>query len=385
MKWSGVLAVALLVVMTGCKREPGEQYREYFENDDAVILNDIIDVYDRYRQAAADSTYFDVSAALHGAEAYDDMDNSFIERDTAFALQLPQYASSRHPFLAGAEVFYNSCLLTFNVWSNHELWMRECAGFPLADKEDIVAAIRSISEDCIRDDDLRSAARTYKDSIIVMMNRPMNEWGDDESSDYLLMSFSGKIEAKSYRFFDDEEKFADSLDAMTEEIADATLPALERYRQAERDGRLGLMLHSLNGCDTFDEQCSLFLNWADSPESEPEDVWIIAVAGRLMNSGKYNPALGNIWGIWRCLFQYYYCGISRDSSIPNGLYNEMRKKCYLTCLKRIERHPDDIFAMNCAAVIGGRANINRFGEYPYGNQAAFEKYIYLQGRYQKSE
>lgn len=45
-----------------------------------------------------------------------------IECDTAFALQLLQYAETNQPFLANAEVFYNSCLLAFNVWSNHELW-----------------------------------------------------------------------------------------------------------------------------------------------------------------------------------------------------------------------------------------------------------------------
>ena len=51
----------------------------------------------------------------------------------------------------------------------------------------------------------------------------------------------------------------------------------------------------------------------------------------------------------------------------------MRKKCYRTCLKRIEQHPHDIFAMNCAASIGGRVNLNRFGEYLFGNEAVVER------------
>ena len=49
-----------------------------------------------------------------------------------------------------------------------------------------------------------------------------------------------------------------------------------------------------------------------------EDEWIVAVAEKLMDSGKYNPCLNNIWIIWRCLYQYCYGGISRDSSIPNS-------------------------------------------------------------------
>ena len=74
-----------------------------------------------------------------------------IVSDTAFALQLPEYAASKQPFLSNAEVFYNSCLLAFNVWSNHELWLRGCDGFELAEEKDVVAGIKAISEDCIRD------------------------------------------------------------------------------------------------------------------------------------------------------------------------------------------------------------------------------------------
>ena len=63
----------------------------------------------------------------------------------------------------------------------------------------------------------------------------------------------------------------------------------------------------------------------------------------------------------------------------------MRKKCYLTCLKRIDKHPDDIFAMNCAAAIGGRANINRYGHNVFGNGAVIEKHSYLSGRDDKED
>ena len=98
-------------------------------------------------------------------------------------------------------------------------------------------------------------------------------------------------------------------------------------------------------------------------------------------SGYPLPSIFEQWIIWRCLFQICYGGMSRDSNIPNSIYNEMRKKCYLTCLKRIEKHPDDVFAMNCAASIGGRVNINRFGQNMFGNEAAVEMYTYLSGRY----
>lgn len=385
MKRFCMIAMTLLVTMTGCKNEMGAQYRGYFEHGDAVSLKDVIDIYDKYASAKEDSTDFDLFAAFYGQDAADSVLKIEIVGDTAFALQLPEYAASRHPFLCNAEVFYNSCLLAFNVWSNHELWLRGCDGFELAKEKDVVAGIKAMSEDCIRDKELRQAAKIYKDSIVIMMKRTPEKWGEDEHSMDLLIAFCNKIEAKSYRYFTDEEMFVDSLNAMTKELTDATKPTLERYRKTEAGKRVGMMLHSLNECSTFDEQCSLFLNWADSPEAEQEDEWIVAVAEKLANSGKYNPCLYDIWIIWRCLYQYCYGGISRDSSIPNSIYNDMRRKCYLTCLKRIEKHPNDVFAMNCAIAIGGRVNINRFGENMIGNEAVIEMHTFLPGRYDKED
>ena len=63
----------------------------------------------------------------------------------------------------------------------------------------------------------------------------------------------------------------------------------------------------------------------------------------------------------------------------------MRKKCYLTCLKRIKKYPNDVFAMNCAAAVGGRVNINRFGQSMFGNEAVLEKHTILSGRDNKED
>ena len=51
MKWFGIIAMTLLMTMSGCKQAMGTQYRECFENDDAVSLKDMIDVYDKYASA----------------------------------------------------------------------------------------------------------------------------------------------------------------------------------------------------------------------------------------------------------------------------------------------------------------------------------------------
>lgn len=51
-------------------------------------------------------------------------DEFFLVEDTAFVLRVPEYAGSKQPLLANAEDFYNSCALSWNVWSNYEVWYR---------------------------------------------------------------------------------------------------------------------------------------------------------------------------------------------------------------------------------------------------------------------
>lgn len=145
MKWFCIIAMTLLMTMTGCKKEMGTQYRGCFENDDAVSLKDVIEIYDKYASAKKDSTDFDLFAAFYGQDAADTVLEYEIVSDTAFALQLPEYAASKHPFLSNAEVFYNSCLLAFNVWSNHELWLRGCDGFELAEEKTLLPASRLLA------------------------------------------------------------------------------------------------------------------------------------------------------------------------------------------------------------------------------------------------
>lgn len=59
--------------------------------------------------------------------------------------------------------------------------------------------------------------------------------------------------------------------------------------------------------------------------------------------------------------------------------------CYVSCLKRIESHPDDIYAMNCAAAIGGRTNTNRFGQNYFGNEAMIERAMMMPKRYHSAD
>ena len=94
MKWFGIITMTLLMKMTDCKKEMGTQYRGCFENDDAVSLKDVIEIYDKYTSAKKDSTVFDLFAAFYGQDTADNVLEYEIVSDTAFALQFPEYGTT---------------------------------------------------------------------------------------------------------------------------------------------------------------------------------------------------------------------------------------------------------------------------------------------------
>lgn len=111
MKWFGIIAMTLLMTMTGCKKEMGTQYRGCFENDDAVSLKDIIDIYDKYASAKEDSTDFDLFAAFYGQDAADNVLEYEIVSDTAFALQLRNMPQANNRFFP-----MQRCSTTLACW-----------------------------------------------------------------------------------------------------------------------------------------------------------------------------------------------------------------------------------------------------------------------------
>lgn len=380
--------LATAATLAGCKKAsaPAGKYAEYFAGEEAVNLNDVIRIYEKYEESEENGTPYDLPSALLGKNpgAYN---HTTLFKDTAFAIHLPQYAASRQPFLARAEELYNICQYTFCIWTDLDIWMVAIQDYPMKSKEEITSGIKGISENIIHDGQARAAARQYKDKLLKLIGNPAYGKGDTEAvfsaGSEALGDMSAAIENDAYMFYGDEDRFIDSLHAMRNELDSMTAKAYGEYVRTDSLKRVGKMLRSLNVCKTFDEQCSLLQNWANNELSKFDDEWIVAVAYRLLDSGKYNPTLNDIWIMWRALFQPIYCGSSHTSNIPNDFYNGLRKKCYLTCLRWIEQHPGDVYAMNCAASIGGRTNLNRIGSYPFGNQAAADEIEILPGRWKE--
>ena len=380
MKFTHLLAAMCCAVsMISCGEE---KESDLFDYSKPVDLSTILQAYDwclHYEGENKDSILY-TKIGLELPE-----DEFYLFEDTAFVLRVPEYTGSKQPFLANAEDFYNSCALSWNVWSNHEVWYRGHTADLLRYDDEVKRSIEAVSVNIIKDKEVRKAAQDYKDSLLKLMKTEPDDWGEDVNPMELLISFGDVVESKAYKFYDDEDTFVESLDSVMDIAEGMVLDKFQHYLDASEDDQIQVMLGELATCRNFDEQCSLWRNWANCDKSSIDDEWIAAVGSALMESGNYSPILHRIWITWRAISQGLYFGSSRDSSIPNQYYNEYRKMCYVSCLKRIERHPDDIFAMNCAAAIGGRTNMNRFGQNYFGNEAMIERAMMMPKRYHTGE
>lgn len=383
MKTKCILSVLALLSMMlsiiGCEMK---EHADLFDYEDPVDLSFILQAYDWQQNYEGDDEYI-----ILWSKIVPDLpeDEFYLFEDTSFVLRVPEYTHSQQPFLANAEDFYNSFSFAWNIYSNYEVWYRGQMVEILRDDDDVRQSIQSISVNFIHDKNVRKAAQNLKDSVLLLIATTPNEWDEDVNVMDRVISYGDVVESRAYKFYDDEDTFFLSLDSIHEIAEGMAMDKFQRYLDANEDDQLKVILGELAVCQNFDEQCSLWRNWANCEKSVIEDDWLVAVGMALMKSGNYSPILNRIWLTWRALCQTMFYGLSRDSAIPNHFYNEFRKMCYVSCLRRIVGHPDDVYAMNCAAAIGGRTNLGRYGQNIFSNDASIEEAMMMPKRYQSGE
>ncbi len=374
-----MFVVLSAVSINSCDREVE---CDLFDYSNPVDLSYILQAYDWQQAYEGDDEYTILWSKIVPGIPEDEF---YLFEDTSFVLRVPEYADSTQPFLAYAEDFYNSCSYAWDIYSNFEVWYRGHTADLLRDDDDVMQSIKGISVDFIHDKDVRKAAQNFKDSVLMLVSTPPDQWEEHVDVMDRVISYGDVIESKAYKFYDDEETFVQSLDSVMNIAEGMVMDKFQRYLDADEDDQLGVILGELATCKNFDEQCSLWRNWANCKRSVTEDEWLVGVGMALMKSGNYSPILNRIWITWRALCQTMFFGMSRDSAIPNHYYNEFRKMCYVSCLKRIASYPDDVYAMNCAATIGGRTNLNRFGQNYFGNETMIEEAMMMPKRYHSEE
>lgn len=371
-------AMCCLISLIGCGNGQEEKHSDLFDYSKPVDMSAFLQAYDLYQQVEKQ----DKDSILHSKmKGMPKGETIYLFADTSFVLRAPEYADSQQPFLVTAEDFYNLCALTWNVWSNYEVWYRGHTAEMLCSDDDVKKGIEAISAHIIKDADMRQVAQNFKDSLLLLMNMEPEEWDEDVYVMDLIVPIYDIVERKMYKFYDGEETLFAAVDSVTEIAEALAMDKFQHYLDASQDDQVRVMLKELASCKNFDEQCSLWRNWTNCEKSIGDDDWIIAVGCALMESGNYSPILSDIWLTWRALVQGMYYGHSRTSSIPNHYYNNYRQMCYAACLKRIESHPDDIYAMFCATVLGNRTNMNRFGVNYLGNEAMVESTMMMPKRY----
>ena len=382
---SHYLILIAVIGMISCNRNVGSNHQS--ENTDScspfecgmpVDLSDVLQAYDLYQKSNTDERDSIEQSFLDKEMCVEDIT---LFEDNSFVLRIPEYKDSKNSFLALAEDFYNNCSFAWNLWSNFEVWYRGHTAGELRSDKDIIRSIKAFDANIMKDAELAKAAQNYKDSILLLLSMGLDEWDDAHNPWGVRNTYCDMISEKSFRLYTDKDVFQLSYDSVVIAAESMGKNKFQHYLNSNEDEQLYVILTELNTCKNFDEQCSLLRNWANCEKSSGEEPWLIAVGKKLMESGNYNLNLNRIWITWRTICQSYCCGASRDSVIPNPFYNKYRKMCYCTCLRWIEKHPDDIFAMNCAESLAGNPNINRFGRFSMGNDSAIDAMEMMPERY----
>lgn len=101
--------------------------------------------------------------------------------------------------------------------------------------------------------------------------------------------------------------------------------------------------------------------------------FLLKEAETAFTSGNYSPVMPVLWRAYRVVYCMMYRCSSTFCEIPNVRFNYYRRLVAYTSLKHIESQPDDIAAKVLFYCLAFRTNIDRFGEYMFGNQSAAEE------------
>lgn len=298
--------------------------------------------------------------------------------DTIPVLCIPDELRTKYNLYANAEQYYNGYMLLFNLESLYEIcfWnLDKPEEERIFTPEEVLDAIQGINIDVMRDPGDRMCIEDARDSVLDYLETYPGYYRQEDTVPLIYLArVMERFDRYSYFYYEgDMEPIEAILDSTMNKVhaGQWAQERFERYLMASEDEQLEVMLKELAECRDFDEQCDLWCLWSDCRQSLDEDLWVIAVGTRLMDSEQYTPMAILIWLRWRVLFQEAFCGMSRDSAIPNDYYNEYRKKCFVASILHLERHQDDIFSMFLAEYMLSRSNMNRLGGW-LGNNAMYE-------------
>lgn len=276
---------------------------------------------------------------------------------------------------------YNATVVMNSIMTDFDLQMR---GYEL---DDVVNAIKSIDITKIKDSEVLAKLKAYKEEMLYLLSVDPDKVDQNIHSPWKAIGDLYAYLSKKYHVSTfgqlDEDEYWDKYNNCP------SVPEWKQLREKRGDANLVKVLKTkYESTRNFDARCIYAIELAHAYESDLE-LWddesrnpAIPIMESLMKEKKYSLYLNELWQKWRVLYQNSK-GASKDSEIPNRLYNDYRNRCACTILSYIEEHPQDIMAINEFLVMAYKENILREGEFDYGNQAAVEKYYLFPERYNK--
>ena len=279
---------------------------------------------------------------------------------------------------------YNASLVQNSIMTDFDMLMR----FGL-EPQDIIEDVKKINIERIKNPEVMEKLRDYKQEMLFLLSvdpdsvdhNEHNPWmSKDDMYAYLSKKYDittfGEINEERYW---DEYNNCPSVPEMSELLKKRGNHDMVKELKAKYEKT-----------KDFDARCIYAIELAHAYEAD-RDSWsedfknpAIPIMETLMNEQKYSVYLNELWQKWRVLYQDSK-GASKDSTIPNRLYNAYRNMCCCTVLSYIENNPHDIKAINCFLNLACKENIYREGQYSYGNQNAVDKYYLFNEIYANDE
>lgn len=281
-----------------------------------------------------------------------------------------QYDKIATPLVIDLIDVYNGFNILNSIYTDTELWIR----FDM----DVHDAIKKMDCSIIKDDSIKAYACNYKNQILSILSDTSIQ--DSVKLEKIGMAYSfvyGKLVDRyhvSHYGELSEEKYQEKYDKK-EVVQD-----YDSIFSLRGTSDTTYLKQLANEAKSFDAKCIYTLEYAHTVTDDLEHPAIKGLE-YLMKSEKYSIYLYEIWRTWRCLLQEDCFGSSKDSEIPNDLYNRMRLVCAHTILEYIIQHSSDIMAINQFIVLSSINNIERYGVYPYGNQNMMEQLELFYERY----
>ena len=280
---------------------------------------------------------------------------------------------------------YNAAVVMNSLITDFDLQMRLNFEY-----NNTIEAIKQMDISKVKDQETLSKLKDYKKEMLYLLsvnpdsvNQEIhNPW---KAKDDLYVYLSKKYHIHTFGTLN-EDKYWDEYNNCP------SVPEWAELREKRgNDKMIEVLKKKYNNAKDFDARCIYAIELGHAYEADI-DSWdeddyqnpAVPIMESLMKERKYSLYLNELWQKWRVLYQNSK-GASKDSEIPNDIYNDFRNICACTILSYIEGHPNNIYAINEFLVIACKENILREGEFSYGNQNAIEKYYLFHEIYEKDK